>query len=498
MINKITIVGGGTAAWLTAAWFGKYFWDREITVIDKEAGKPIGVGEATVLTFADFMNTCGFPIEEWFEACDGTFKNGIVFPDWQKKGRTIWHPFFVNVSHFELECTHFDIWANKFQDRPFNSNGTLLWPISQKNKVDVYNTLDSIAYHVDASKLVLFLQNKCNSLVKLIKSEVVNVNRNEKGDITSLDLNNGTTHEADFFIDCTGFNNILKKPDKVNLIEEGRLFTNTAVCGQIPFEDKEKELMPYARCPAVDHGWIWKIPTQSRIGSGMVFNRDITDIDTAKQYFSDHWNGRIKPEDLRVIDWTPYYSRNFWENNVVSIGLSGGFVEPLESTGIASITDGIQKLAVAVNTNRYDQGDIDLYNQQMMNWYDDVVDFIHSHYADSTWDTPFWNYVKERHKKSEKHLWYEQWLKDPNDTMYSKNATNTIFHPPNWQIWLIQMGYKTASDLRHVSPVEIDRKMFEFLHEEEKRQYTSLDHANAIEATNKGARWRNKAGEQSV
>ena len=237
------------------------------------------------------------------------------------------------------------------------------------------------------------------------------VNKDNDGNITSLDLKNGLKHESDFYIDCTGFASIIKKAKRVELLGEGRLFTNTAVAGHVPYKDKEKECVPYVSCPAVDHGWIWKIPTQSRFGSGMVFNKDITDIDTAKQYFCDHWEGRIKPEDLKVIDWVPYYSENFWEKNVVSIGLSGGFIEPLESTGLASMTTGVQKLAARIPQYAYSERDIKGYNEEMGYWYEDAVDFINSHYADTKWDTPFWNFVKETHVKSDKHLWYEAWVK---------------------------------------------------------------------------------------
>ena len=104
--------------------------------------------------------------------------------------------------------------------------------------------------------------------------------------------------------------------------------------------DKNKEIHPYTIAQVVDHGWIWKTPLQSRIGSGLIFNRSVTDIEDAKNYFCEHWDNRISPENVRVIDWTPYYDRNQWDKNVVSIGLSAGFLEPLESTGIELIIQG--------------------------------------------------------------------------------------------------------------------------------------------------------------
>ena len=267
------------------------------------------------------------------------------------------------------------------------------------------------------------------------------------------------------------------------------MFTNAAVAGHVPYEDVDKERVPYVSCPAVDHGWIWKIPTQSRIGSGMVFNSNITDPEEAKKYFCEHWNNRIKPENLKLIDWTPYYSENFWEKNVVSIGLSGGFIEPLESTGLASMTYGVQELALHIPQYAYTEASIDMYNKTMMAWYSDAVDFVGSHYADSKWDTKFWNYVKESHVKSPRHLFYEDWLKDPERTFYSDVSSKTLFHPQNWQLWLIQMGYPVNVDLNRLSPMQTDFAMTEFLKSEEIRNRVSISHKDAIETTNMGYDW---------
>ena len=192
---------------------------------------------------------------------------------------------------------------------------------------------------------------------------------------------------------------------------------------------------------------------------------------------------------MKLIDWTPYYSENFWEKNVVSIGLSGGFIEPLESTGLASMTYGVQELALHIPQYAYTEASIDMYNKTMMAWYSDAVDFVGSHYADSKWDTKFWNYVKESHVKSPRHLFYEDWLKDPERTFYSDVSSKTLFHPQNWQLWLIQMGYPVNVDLNRLSPMQTDFAMTEFLKSEEIRNMTSISHKEAIETTNMGYDW---------
>jgi tryptophan halogenase len=487
-IKSITIVGGGSAAWLAATYIQNNFWDIPLTVIDKEVGNPIGVGEATVLTFPAFLRQCGINLPQWFQNVDGTYKAGIDFPNWVEPGRKIYHPFFLNKSYFDLKCTQYDIWAQN-QKLDFRHHSIPSYQNTMMNKVDMFNAFETLAYHIDAGKLVTELQNICANTVNVIKSDVVKVNKDIDGYITSLELKNGVTHTSDFYLDCTGFLSLLKDRKKVELLDTGRLFTNAAVAGHVPYEDVDKERVPYVSCPAVDHGWIWKIPTQSRIGSGMVFNSNITDPEEAKKYFCEHWNNRIKPENLKLIDWTPYYSENFWEKNVVSIGLSGGFIEPLESTGLASMTYGVQELALHIPQYAYTEASIDMYNKTMMAWYSDAVDFVGSHYADSKWDTKFWNYVKESHVKSPRHLFYEDWLKDPERTFYSDVSSKTLFHPQNWQLWLIQMGYSVNVDLNRLSPMQTDFAMTEFLKSEEIRNRVSISHKDAIETTNMGYDW---------
>jgi len=486
-IKNITIVGGGSAAWLAATYIQNNFWDLPVTVIDKEVGNPIGVGEATVLTFPHFLRKCGINLPQWFANIDATYKSGIEFPGWRKPENNVWHPFYLNRSYFTQGCTAYDLWA-QHQNLDFKTTSVPTYEVNMMNKLDMWGAFETLAYHIDAGKLVTELQRICQNNVTVIKSDVVKVNK-DGNNVTSVELKNGVVHHSDFFIDCTGFASILKEADRVELLGEGRLFTNAAVAGHIPYDDFEKECVPYVKCPAVDHGWIWKIPVQSRIGSGLVFNKDITDVEEAKRYFCEHWNNRIKPEDLKLIDWVPYYSKNFWEGNVVSIGLSGGFIEPLESTGLASMTTGVEKLMDMIPQYAYNDTNIETYNREMEVWYNDAVDFVNSHYADTEWDTPFWNYVKETHVKSEKHLWYEDWLKDPQRKFYTPVQSRTLFHPPNWHLWLIQMGYPVNVDLNYMPPQEIDFLLHDFQKAEEIRMHTSLKHTDAIKSTNLGLDW---------
>ena len=211
---------------------------------------------------------------QWFKNIDATYKSGIEFPGWKKPENNVWHPFYLNRSYFDKACTAYDMWAAK-QDRDFKVSALPTYEVNMNNKLDMWGAFETLAYHIDAGKLVTELQRFCGENVNVIKSDVVEVNK-EGNNVVSLKLKNGSTHYSDFFIDCTGFASILKEADRVELLGEGRLFTNAAVAGHVPYEDFENECVPYVKCPAVDHGWIWKIPVQSRIGSGLVFNKSST------------------------------------------------------------------------------------------------------------------------------------------------------------------------------------------------------------------------------
>ena len=118
---------------------------------------------------------------------------------------------------------------------------------------------------------------------------------------------------------------------------------------------------------------------------------------------------------------------------------------------------------------------------------------LFSHYADTEWDTPFWNFVKETHVKSDKHKFYERWLKDPKRSFYSRVNSVTLFHPPNWQLWLIQMGYPAHSDVSRIPKLELEAQQQEFTKQEYLRHIVSMSHSDAIETTNLGVDWFSKA-----
>lgn len=475
---KITIVGGGTAGWLAAAFLKNKIARSEITVIDKELANPIGVGEATILDFLPFMDECGFTINEWLPATDATFKTGILFTNWKKPLTEIWHPFYTNVTYPGLSS--WDVWAQD-QSKPFLKYGVPAYTTAKENKIDL-NQHQLYAYHLDCSKLVDFIQQKLQHSVVTIRSSVIDVVKTGNK-IDKLVLNNGAEHYSDLYIDCTGFLSLLKKQTRVDL--SSRLFCDTAIAGHVPYNDKETEQKSYAIADAVDHGWIWQIPVQSRLGTGLVFNRSITDIDTAKDYLVTYWNNRIDRDKLRVIDWSPYYIENFWEENVVSIGLSSGFIEPLESTGLSLIRIGIKRFAEKIKLGYYTKFDCDLYNQQMIRYFEDTVDFVNMHYSDTERTGTFWEFVKSTHTKSDSQLFFEEYLKNPVrlflEISESGLVDHKIFNPTNWLLILLQLGYPVNKQIYNLPFFDIDFLRESFVRNEEVRIKRSIPHQDVLD-----------------
>ncbi len=441
-VETVVIVGGGTSGWLTAAYLHNNHPNIKITVVDKELGNAIGVGEATLLNFEPFMLECGFPIEDWFVKLDTGYKSGIMFSNWQEPGNDIWHPFYKGKRRIRPNLKLWDVWSlnQEFDFKTYalgSYSNTVL-----NNTVDINAANNPNAYHIDCGKLILYVQKKLQDKIEIIRSDVIEVEK-EGDTITGLKLKDGGIIVADLFVDCTGFLQLLRTP-KVRINLDKRLFVNTAVVCQIPYENRKEEFKPYAICDATDHGWIWKIGVSSRIGSGMVFNRNITSVDEAKEYFVKHWNNRIPVEKVRAINWDPYYIEDQWSGNVVNIGLSAGFIEPLESTGIGLITTGIIQLSNTIKDRHYSDIDRQNFNVQMMLVFEDAVDFVSAHYANNRRTSKFWKYVKETFVPSDKMLHQVAELTNPNIQVPYDGKAHYFFTGCNWTLLLQQLGYEVA------------------------------------------------------
>jgi tryptophan halogenase len=451
-VDKIIIVGGGTSGWCAAALFSL---DFDVILIDKEKGERVGVGEATLLNFSSFMNRCGFPSHSWMNEIDATFKGGILFKNWKTMNEDIWHPF-LDSEFGKSKTSLINLWS-KCQDLDFKKYACGLYELSMNRYIHPEYQNNSYAFHIDCNLLVKFIQNQLTNRITHIQSDVKKVIRNEDGSVQRLVLANEINISGDLYLDCTGFKRLLSSNSDIISLRD-RLFCDTAIACHVEYENEEIEFNPYVTCEAVDHGWIWQIPTQSRLGTGLVFNRSITDPEDAKKYFIDYWNSRISYDQLKVLDWSPFYTKNAWNHNVVSIGLSNGFIEPLESTGLALIFYGIEQLHEQIMAGKYHITDLSIYNALMENTFETCVDFINMHYFDNQREGKFWDFVRDTHIMNDSHQYYMNQMSSP----ITKSKDRGIFSGFNWYTWMIQLGHSIVPKNNGVSVEESKVYLEEF------------------------------------
>lgn len=474
-VINIVIVGGGSSAWLTAAYLTtKNF---KVTVVDKEISQPVGVGEATILGFGQFMHDCGFEFNDWFINCDATFKAGIYYPNWVDEGNKFWHPFYLSPN-IDSNIKQHDAWSH-FQDLEFYRHGLSLYDISVNyNKIDT-SLMDSYAFHIDAGKLVSYIQDRIKERCNFIQSEVIDIVKNDNS-INCLKLKSGEIIYGDLFIDCTGFKSLINEDNNFENIY-GRLFCNTAIASRIEYINKENEMHPYTKAEAVEHGWIWTTPIATRIGSGLVFDKNITSIEDAKTYFCNYWNNRVNPEECRVLDWTPRYTKTPWKNNVVSIGLSAGFIEPLESTGLALIISQATLLAKHISDNIYSDISIDIFNKQFTDNFENSLDFVSLHYSKTNKVGKFWESVRNNYTKSNYIKLKEELVKNIGPLSSTNKKDSHIFSGANWTTWFALMKYEILA-AKNVNTIDAKNAIEKYFNAVESYRHTwSVLHNQEVE-----------------
>lgn len=402
------IVGGGSSGWIAATTIlcGPH---SKITVIESPKTPIIGVGESTIDGFIDWMNMVGIHPEDMMKDTDASYKFAIKFQDFAHKGHESYYPFGVPP---KFDKNTYASWARRkiiCPERHKSLEDTFFPAMSAirqgkfKNDTNYFNH-NSLALHFDATKFGKWLWEKyCKPKgVERIQQEVVNIDVNDDG-VNYLELDNGEIIKGDMYIDCTGFKSLLLEGAlKVPYLDYSNVIPNNmAWATHLPYIDKEKELVAYTNCTAVDNGWIWNIPLWSRIGSGYVYSNKHTSDEAALVEFKEYIrkNGR-DPESLQYkkIPIKNGIHEKIWHKNVVAIGLAAGFIEPLESTGLWFSHEFshmfLRLLYRGLPLNQYEQ---DLFNKACKSQWDETTEFVCLHYALSKRrDTGYWLDVAKR------------------------------------------------------------------------------------------------------
>jgi len=404
-VNKLVIVGGGTAGWITAAAFARLLGGRlQIELVESEAIGTVGVGEATIPQIIRLNAILGLDEHAFLRATSGTFKLGIEFVDWGRKGSRYLHTFGDTGMNLGNVAFH-HYWRRSAGDTP-DPKG--LWDYSlhqmaadqaRFGKLDrVGNTAMTglaYAYHFDASRYALFLREYAEGR-GVVRTEgiVESVQRDgESGDITAITLTGGKQVAGDFFIDCTGFRALLLGETLGVGYQDWSKWLPCNRALAVPSE-RLPTLVPYTRATAKDAGWQWRIPLQHRTGNGHVYSSGFTSDEAAADTLLAGLDTRALG-DPRPIRFTTGRREAFWAHNCAAIGLSSGFLEPLESTSIHLIQSHVSRLIQLFPGGGDAAVEREEYNRRCAAEFAQIRDFLilHYHRTDRE-DSEFWRYCK--------------------------------------------------------------------------------------------------------
>jgi tryptophan halogenase len=401
-ISKVVIVGGGTAGWITAAVLTRVLARVvEITLIESESIGTVGVGEATIPPILSLNRALGIDEGEFLRATRGTIKLGIQFEGWRKAGHAYMHAFggigkdypFCSFHHlwnrYRREHTDSDFWEFSLNYQAAKQNRFA--PLARIEGTDLAGLV--YAYHFDASAYAGFLRRYSEERgVRRIEGRIEGVELDpQRGDISALRLDGGEVLDGQLFIDCSGFRGLLIEQALHAGYEswEHWLPCNRAMAVQTESVEPPR---PYTRSIAHAAGWRWQIPLQHRSGNGLVFCDRYLDDETAAARLLDAVEGTVITEP-RAIPFHTGRRRSQWLRNCVAIGLSSGFLEPLESTSIHLIQTAALRLARFFPHDGIRSADVAEFNRKSREEFEHVRDFIILHYkANGRTDSEFWKH----------------------------------------------------------------------------------------------------------
>lgn len=406
-LRNITIVGGGTAGWMTAALLSHVFRSYRIRLIESDEIGIIGVGEATIPAIRDYNTMAGIDQVEMIRASQATFKLGIDFVGWRDGGDRYFHGFGRIGQDFMWLHTH-QLWLSAKADGGAGAvehfdHYALNCLAARQNKFaypdprNPHSPLAGIdyAYHFDASLFARFLRARSEAQgVERIEGRIVDVALDgDSGHVAHVVMADGRTVDGDLFVDCSGMRALLIGEALGIGYEDWNQWLLNDRALAVPCESVAP-LTPYTGVTARPYGWQWRIPLQHRIGNGHVYASANMSDDEAAAVLLANLDGRPLA-DPRPVRFRPGKRRKAWDRNVVAIGLSSGFLEPLESTSIHLIQTGITKLLGLFPHSGFATADIAEYNRQHDFEFTDVRDFIVAHYkVTDREDTPYWAYLK--------------------------------------------------------------------------------------------------------
>lgn len=453
---QIVILGGGSAGWMTAAALSKVLDQQKyrITLVESAAIGTVSVGEATIPGIREFNQLLEINEDEFLRETNGSFKLGIAFENWQNIGDFYMHPF--GPYGVTLHGVHFHHYYLRHQREQGEANAmplsdlNLEWRAAIEHKftrpiADKRSPLGHIkyAYHFDALKYAHYLKKYATARgVVALDDRMVEAKQQVKhGPIDALVLEKNGELAGDFFIDCSGFKALLIGEALNVSYHDWRKWMPCDSAVALPGQHDNADILPYTRSIAHHEGWRWRIPLQHRTGEGWVYSSRFTDPEKAEREFRDTiGNHDSKANHLR---WINGRRDQAWRHNCAAIGLSAGFIEPLESTGLQLTQSGIMRLISLLPG----QGDLSeraaAFNRFTAEEITNIRDFVMCHYKlTNRDDSEFWRYCRDMEIPDS----LQQRLDLYRETAsVFRNSNNELFNEISWFSMFQGQGLRPAN-----------------------------------------------------
>jgi len=460
--KKIIIAGGGTAGWMSASLLQHSWPKARIVLIESENIGTIGVGEGSTPYLKQFFKKLNIAEHEWMPDCNATYKSGIEFPNWSETPgyESYFHPFF---SPLDIETGELFFKKAKAQKRGVCSNAHpdyyfVNTQIAQKCKAPIsehYPNLDiDYGYHFDAGLLATFLKKRSLTLGLInIIDDITEVEMHENGDIKGLITNNNGIQSADLFVDCTGFKGLLiQQALKQKFISfKDNLFNDSAVAIQTPKNNKSS-ITTSTRSTALSSGWAWRIPLANRYGNGYVYSSDFLTEQEAEQELKTHL--QISPKDnVKVKHLKMKVGRvdNHWHRNCLAVGLSQGFIEPLEATALMLVQFTLEEFIEKYTDNEQKIKQQEVFNNKVNHMVEGVRDYIVTHYkVNSKSNSAYWDKCREHTNISSNLAELLNTWGDPElfEDALEKQQDSLAYLRPSWYVILAGMGLFTENAIQ--------------------------------------------------
>jgi tryptophan halogenase len=454
MIKNITILGGGTAGWLTALYVNKTFPNVKITLIESTNIGILGAGEGSVPMLPNILQALDISLHSFKAHTNATYKLGVSFENWRGDGEKYIVPFSELK---ETGLNYKQIISNNYNSKiglpdnksthlltnlianGYSLNDTILSGVLAYNKKlpfykDNNKILQSSAFsfHFDARLTADYLKSIGEKRgINVIDGELESIVENKDGYITSLNLKDGTIVDSEFFFDCSGFKRLLiGKHYNTNWKSyTEHLSMNSAIPFFLPHDDKP--IPQYTKAIAMKSGWLWQIPLKHRWGCGYIFNDAYTNEVEAKKEVEEYLGHEIEVRNLFKFNAGRY--EKVWVKNCIAVGLSSGFTEPLEATSIMlqlmQLMD-LDPISLIANTDSIRNE----YNKTVSIYNDEIADFLYWHYVTDRNDTPFWKEYREKTivpKRVQELM--ELWkYRTPNDADVKPKTYKSSFDIEHW------------------------------------------------------------------